>query len=216
MSESRVGATCLVVLGVGIALLLPLFMAVFPALGITRDTAGHPEIVLPILADHPALPKGVGLVQVIAHLAGAVGMLGLWLRWGPRSLLLVAATFAGLVWMALDIANNGVALREVPRLAAAHVAGDGSAAAAFKNLSALIDALRLAAHFCGGVWVLGVSAFARRAGCLPRWLVLAGFVVGAIFSANLLVPPLMFLSMLTVPPWLIATGVLVNRRTAAS
>jgi hypothetical protein len=208
----RLIGVCLITLGVAIALLIPLFTAVYPSFGITRETANRPEIVLPIFARTPALPVGLGLVMLVAHAAGALAMIGLWMHLGPRSLVLGAATFAGLLWMAADIIGSGIAVREMPRLASAFGAGDASAGASFMSLNSLMDALRLSAHFAGGLWVVGLCVFGLQSGSLPAWLCWVGLPVGVLLSANLIAAPLMFASMLTLPPWLIALGIVMVKQ----
>jgi hypothetical protein len=195
----------LVTLAVGILSLIPLFAAVFPRFGLTRDAA--PSTVLPTVAQNPWLFIGPGSVQLFTHTMGAVGIIALTFLWNPRSLLLVCATFGGLLWMGADIIDNALTMVLVPRLARAFVAGDADATRVLPLIHSLTEAIRFGAHFAGGLWVLGVSAYAWRTATTGRLLAGTGFAIGAIFAANVFAPPLMFATMLTLPAWLIALGV---------
>ena len=55
---------------------------------------------------------------------------------------------------------------------------------------------------------------AVRTSALPRVVGWVGIPIGAAFAANLFVPPLMNLSFITVPAWLVALGVAVARSQA--
>lgn len=204
----------LVALGVGIGLLLPFFLVLLPALGITEEIAKDPERLLPVVATKQWLFTVPGVVEVLAHACGAAGMIALLLLWNPRSALLVCATAGGLLWMAVDIAANGISLHAIPQLAVAHQGGDVTALGTFKTVTALVDAARLAGHFGGGLWVLGVSHHARTAGGIRPGIAIAGLVTGAVMAANLFLPPLLFVSFFTVPAWLVVFGIAVSRTRA--
>jgi hypothetical protein len=201
----------LVIAGAAIAALLPVFMVLYPAAGIGRADAGNPAVVLPAIARNPALFVGPGLLELIGHAIGAVAILGLWMRWGGQSFLLSAATLGGVVWMSVDAIDNAIGLQLVPRLAASFVGGDAGAGTSFLGLSALLDAVRLAGHFAGGLWVAGVSVFALRAGSPNRVIAWAGVVTGLVLAANPIVPALLNVSFMTLPLWLIVFGVAVAR-----
>src|SRR5438876_1018098 len=159
MPSSRWVGLGFVALGAGIAALIPVFLVLYPAAGISQGDAARPEVVLPIMARNPALFVGPGILELAGHAIGAIAMLGLWFRWGKDSFLLTCATFAGLLWMSLDSVDNAVAFQLVPRLAADYVAGGTAAGASYLSLSGLVDAIRLSGHFGGGLWVVGISAF---------------------------------------------------------
>ena len=90
-----------------------------------------------------------------------------------------------------------------------------SAIAALTTFSYLTDAVRFGAHFMGGLWMVGLSVFAIRGrSVMPSLLAWLGVPIGVIFSANLLVPGLLFVSFMTVPLWLIIVGVAAMRRSA--
>jgi len=112
--------------------------------------------------------------------------------------------------------DNAVAFHVVPVIAANHVAGDQAAAAAFSQLSSVVDAIRLAAHFAGGLWLIGVSVFAIQTRRLPRVIGWIGVAVGAVFAGNLFVPALLNVSFMTVPAWLVILGIGVARRDEAT
>jgi hypothetical protein len=204
----RWAAIGLVSLGIGIISLLPLFMAVFPHYGLTRDTP--PETVLATVAIHRWLFVAPGVVQLFGHTAGAIGMIALAHAWeARRSLLLLCATFFGLAWMAIDLADNAITLTMVPDLAASYANGETKAVYGLTLLRGLTDAARLGAHFAGGLWVVGVSYHLWQHG--SRKLGGIGLFVGAVLAANVFLPPLMFLSMMTLPFWLMALGVAVTK-----
>ena len=63
--------------------------------------------------------------------------------------------------------------------------------------------------------MVGLSVFAIRGrSVMPSLLAWLGVPIGVIFSANLLVPGLLFVSFMTVPLWLIIVGVAAMRRSA--
>ncbi|MEO6349299.1 MAG: hypothetical protein ABIP53_01485 [Candidatus Limnocylindrales bacterium] len=210
VSQKMVGIGFLF-LGLGIAALIPVFMAVYPSLGITQAEAGNPSVVLPVAAANPGVFFIPGVVQVFAHAIGAVAILGLWTRIGRDSFLLSVATLAGLAWMVIDVVDNSVALTVVPRLAADFQAGSATAAAAFVNTTGLAEAVRLGAHFLGGLWIIGLSVFTIRSRNMPAVIGWIGVPIGLVFAGNLFVPALLAVSFMTIPLWLIVLGVVVAR-----
>lgn len=211
MPSSRNIGLGLIFLGGAIAALLPVFLVIYPAAGVGPSDAGNPSVILPVVARTPALFVGPGTLELIGHAVGAVAMVGLWMRWGTRSFLLTCATLGGLVWMSVDAIDNAIGLQLVPRLASQFVAGDGAAGATFLTVSALLDALRLAGHVAGGLWVIGVSASAIRAGSVNRVIAWAGVFTGLVLAGNAFVPALLNVSFMTLPLWLIAFGIAVAR-----
>jgi hypothetical protein len=204
----------LALVGLGIASLIPVFTVFYPAAGISQADQGNPAVVLPAVSANPLLFTLPGIVQIAAHAIGAVVVLGLWVRFGQGSFLLTCATLGGIGWMGIDIVDNAVAFTVVPRLAADYAAGSQLAPAAFIQLGNLTESVRFAAHFLGGLWMIGLSAFAIRArSVIPAVLAWLGVGVGAIFSANLFVPAALLVSFMTVPLWLVLVGaaVLVRR-----
>ena len=212
MPTSRTVGAGLAFLGVAIGALLPVFLVLYPAAGLRPGDAGRPEAILPVVAHNPALFIGPGILELLGHAVGAAAMIGLWMRLGKGSWLLTAATFAGLVWMAVDVVDNAIGLQVVPRLANQFAAGDLTAVAAYAVSSLLMDTLRLAGHFGGGLWVVGVSAFCLSNALAPRLLAWTGMVAGAILAANPLVPALLNVSFITLPLWLVLFGVVIARR----
>jgi hypothetical protein len=216
MPTSRSIGLGFIALGAAIGALIPVFLVLYPAAGIHQGDAARPEVLLPIVARNPGLFVGPGVLELAGHAVGAVAMLALWFRWGRESFLLSCATFAGLFWMSLDMVDNAVALQLVPRLASGYVAGDSSTGAAFVSLSDLVDAVRLGGHFGGGLWVIGVAAFGSRRAVIHPALAWTGVAVGAVLSANVLVPGLLNVSFMTLPLWLVLFGLsLLPGRAAA-
>jgi hypothetical protein len=206
MPSSRSVGLGFLALGAAIAALIPVFLVLYPAAGIGQADAARPEVVLPALARNPALFVGPGVLELAGHAVGAVAMLGLWFRWGRESFLLTCATFAGLLWMSLDMVDNAIALQLIPRLAADYASGDTAAGASFISLSGLVDAIRLTGHVGGGLWVVGISVLGLRRAVVHPAIAWAGVAVGAILAANLFVPPLLDASFMTLPLWLLALG----------
>jgi hypothetical protein len=215
MPASRTVGAGLAVLGGAIAALLPVFLVLYPAAGIGRADAANPNVILPAIAKNPAIFVGPGTLEVFGHVIGAVAMIGLWLRWGGRSLLVTCATFAGLLWMSVDTLDNAIGIQLVPRLAAQFAAGDDGAAVAFASSSALLDALRLAGHLAGGLWVIGLSLASIRLEAVHRLIGWAGVATGIVLAANPFVPALLNVSFMTLPVWLLVFGVAVARSGAA-
>jgi hypothetical protein len=216
MPSSRSVGLGFVALGAAIAALIPVFLVLYPAAGIGQADAGRPDVVLPVLARNTALFVGPGILEIAGHAIGAIAMLGLWFRWGRESFVLTCATFAGLLWMAVDVVDNAVALQLVPRLASEYVAGTTAAAATFVDTSSLLDALRLAGHLAGGLWVVGVSAMALRSRTAHPVIAWAGIATGTVLAANLFVPALLNVSFMTLPAWLIVFGLAqIRTRDAA-
>jgi hypothetical protein len=211
MPTTRMIGLCLVILGAAIGALLPVFLVLYPAAGIGQADAGRPSVVLPVLARNPALFVGPGILELVGHAVGAAAVIGLWMRWGSRSFLFTCATLGGLVWMSVDAIDNAIGLQLVPALATSFVGGDAGAGSTFLSLSALLDALRLAGHFAGGLWVAGISGFALRTGSTNRVIAWAGVATGLVLAANPIVPALLNVSFLTLPAWLILFGVAVAR-----
>jgi len=182
MPGPRLLGTAFAVVGLGIGALVPIFLVAYPAAGIGPADAGNPAAILPVVVANPALFAGPGILQIVVHAIGAIAVFGLWARFGSASFLMAMATLGGLVWMTLDVVDNAVAFHVVPVIAADHAAGDQVAAAAFSQLSSVVDAIRLAAHFAGGLWLIGVSVFAIQTRRLPRVIGWIGVAVGAVFG----------------------------------
>jgi hypothetical protein len=216
MPGPRLLGTAFAVVGLGIGALVPIFLVAYPAAGIGPADAGNPAAILPVVVANPALFAGPGILQIVVHAIGAIAVFGLWARFGSTSFLMAMATLGGLVWMTLDVVDNAVAFHVVPVIAANHAAGDQVAAAAFSQLSSVVDAIRLAAHFAGGLWLIGVSVFAIQTRRLPRVIGWIGVVVGAVFAGNLFLPALLNVSFMTVPAWLVILGVGVARSDEAT
>jgi hypothetical protein len=215
MPGTRLLGTAFAAVGLGIGALVPIFLVAYPAAGLGQADAGNPAAILPVVASNPALFAGPGILEIVVHAIGAVAMLGLWARFGSTSFLMAIATLGGLLWMAIDIVDNAVAFHVLPLIAANHAAGDPTAAAAFTLLGAVVDAVRFAGHFAGGLWMIGVSAFAIQTGSLPRVIGWIGVVVGLVFAANLFLPALLNVSFMTVPAWLVILGFGVARTDVA-
>jgi hypothetical protein len=212
----RTIGSALAALGLGIGALVPIFVVLYPAAGISPADAQNPAVVLPAIAANPALVVIPGAVQIAAHALGIVGMIGLWMTLGrSSSAILSIATVFGLVWLGVDVVLNAVTYHAVPALAAANASGSTSAAATFVTTTQLVDAARLGAHVAGGLWMLGVAASAATLG-LPRFVAWLGIPIGVVFAANLFVPALMNVSFLTVPAWLVVLGVAVARGEPAT
>ncbi len=201
----------LIALGVGIGVLVPVFIVAYPAAGLTPADATNPAVVLPVVATDPVLFSGPAAFEIAVHAIGLVALFGFWVRFGPTSFLAACATIGGLAWMTLDIVDNAVTFHVLPSIAADYAAGSPTAAPAFSQLSALTDAVRLAGHFGGGLWMVGVSVLAIQTRRLPAAIGWAGVIVGAVFAANLFVPALLNLSFVTVPAWLVILGIGVAR-----
>jgi hypothetical protein len=178
--------------------------------------ARDPNVVLPVIAANPALISFPGAIEIVAHAIGAVVVLGLWARLGTTSILLTAATLAGIVWMSVDIIDNAITYHVVPILAADHAAGNAAAGSAFGQLTVLTEGIRFGAHLAGGLWMTGVSAFALRSGVASPIVAWVGLAVGAVFAANLFVPALLNVSFMTVPAWLAIFGVALARSRVQS
>ena len=208
---TRTVGIALVFLGAAIGSLLPVFLVLYPAAGIGQADATRPDVILPAIARNPALYVGPGILEMIGHAVGAAAVVGLWMRWGGRSFLMTCATLGGLVWMSVDTIDNAIGLQLVPRFASSYVGGDIAAGATFLSTSALLDALRLAGHFAGGLWIAGISIHALRVGAAHRVVAWAGVLIGLVLAANPFVPALLNVSFLTLPAWLIVFGIAVGR-----
>ena len=216
MPGTRLLGTAFAGVGLGIGALVPIFLVAYPAAGLGQADAGNPAAILPVVSSNPALFAGAGILEIVVHAIGAVAVFGLWARFGSTSFLMAIATLGGLLWMAIDIVDNAVAFHVVPLIAANHVAGDSTSAAAFTQLSSVVDAVRLAGHFTGGLWMIGVSVFAIQTRRLPRIIGWLGVVVGLVLAGNLFLPPLLNVSFMTVPAWLVILGVVVARSDEAT
>lgn len=212
MPTARTLGLGLVILGLGIGALVPIFTVVYPAAGIAPGSASDPAIVLPVIAANPLLVTGPGALEIVVHVIGAVAMFGLWARLGPTSFLLAVATLGGLVWLSVDVINNAIMYHVVPGLAANYVGGAQAAAPAFVQLTSVVEAVRLGAHVVGGLWVVGLSVFVIGTRTLPVVVGWLGIAVGAVFAANLFVPALLNISFLTIPTWLVILGAAVARK----
>jgi len=211
MPTARTLGLGLIVLGLGIGALVPIFLVVYPAAGITAADATAPEVVLPVIAANPTLVTAPGALLIVIHTVGAVALLGLWARFGATSFLLAVATLGGLVWLSVDVIDNAITYHVVPGMAADYAAGDAVAGPAFVQLTSLVEAVRLGGHVAGGLWMIGLSVFAIRARTFPAIVGWLGIAVGAVFTANLFVPVLLNISFMTVPAWLVILGAVVAR-----
>ena len=216
MPAARTIGLELVILGLGIGALVPIFTVVYPAAGVSPGSASDPGVVLPVIAANPILVMGPGALEVMAHVVGLAAVLGLWARFGRSSFLLAAATMAAVAWLSVDIVDNAIAYHVAARLAADYVAGSPTAGAAFGQVTGVVDAIRLGGHVLGGLWAVGLSTFIIRTRPLPVGVGWLGIAVGAIFAANLFVPAALNVSFLTVPAWLIILGTVVVRAKPAS
>jgi hypothetical protein len=216
MPGTRLLGTAFAVVGFGIGALVPIFLIAYPAAGLGQADAGNPAAILPVVTANPALFVGPGILEIVVHAIGAIAVFGLWALFGATSFLLAVATLGGLAWMILDVADNAIAFHVVPLIAANHAAGDATAAAAFTQLESVVDAVRLAGHFLGGLWMVGISVFAIQTGRLPRVVGWLGVVVGLVFAGNLFVPALLNVSFMTVPAWLVILGIGVARSEGAT
>ncbi|NJD28190.1 MAG: hypothetical protein FIA92_07820 [Chloroflexi bacterium] len=216
MPTARTLGLGLVILGLGIGALVPIFMVVYPAAGITPSDASNPAVVLPVIAANPLLVTGPGALEIGVHVIGAVVLVGFWARFGPTSFLMAVATLGGLLWLSVDVIDNAITYHAVPGLAADYVGGTTAAGPAFVQLTSVVEAVRLGAHVVGGLWVVGLSIFAIRTRTLPAVVGWLGIAVGAVFAANLFVPALLNISFLTMPTWLVILGASVARAQVAS
>ena len=214
MLSSRTIGWALAALGLGIGALVPVFLIAYPAAGISPAEAQDPAVVLPVIAVNPALVLLPGAVQVAAHAIGIVAIVGIWATLGRSSALVSIATVFGIVWLSVDVVLNAITYHVVPALAAANASGSATAQGTFVTAMALVDGARLGAHVAGGLWMVAVAVTAVRTSALPRVVGWVGIPIGAAFAANLFVPPLMNLSFITVPAWLVALGVAVARSQA--
>ena len=211
MPTARMLGLGLIVLGAAIGALVPFFLIVYPAAGIGPSDASNAAVVLPVIAANPALVRVPGVVEIVAHAIGAVALVGFWARFGTSSFLLTVSTLGGIVWLGVDLVDNGITYHLAPSLAADYVAGSAAAGPAFVQLTGLTDAIRLGAHFAGGLWMIGLSAVAIRTRLFTPTVGWLGIAVGAVFAANLFVPVLMNVSFMTVPVWLVVLGIVVMR-----
>jgi len=214
MSTGRIGLG-FVLLGGAIAALIPVFLVLYPAAGIGRADAANPAVVLPILARNPALFVVPGVIEMLGHAIGGAAMVGLWMRWGARSLLVSAATLAGVAWIVVDVIDSAIGVQLVPPLASAYVAGSAAAGDRFVLVSNVVDALRLGGHFFGGLWVAGIAVAALRARATHPVIAWLGVAVGAILAANPIIPALLNVSFMTLPLWVIVFGIAVARSRTA-
>jgi hypothetical protein len=215
MLSSRSIGWALAALGFGIGALVPVFLVAYPAAGISQADAQNPAVVLPAIAANPALVLLPGAIEIATHAVGIVGVVGPWMALGRTSVLFSVATVFGLVWLGVDVVLNAITYHVVPALATANASGGAGAQATFTTTMQLVDAARLGAHVAGGLWMLGVAAWSLATGALPRIVGWLGVAIGAIFAANLFAPPLMNLSFLTVPLWLVIAGIAVARSDSA-
>jgi hypothetical protein len=155
MPSSKWIGAALLATGLAIGALIPVFLVLYPAAGLGPDSAGKPGVLLPVVARTPGLFVGPGIVEIAGHVIGALAVLGIWFRWGRDSFLLTCATVAGAAWMTIDTIDNAISIQLVPSLAAAFASGDATAATTFGVVGQLTDALRLAGHLGGGLWIIG-------------------------------------------------------------
>lgn len=204
MVDSKTGARAALVTGLGLALFLPLFMAVLPAAGLEPDDATHPAVLDAFVRHHFALFALPYLDGLVLHVAGAVVVLAVH-RWlSDRSPWVLVATVGGLGWMVLDIAQNGMALygsHEIVRHAAAAVTGPQ-----LVLVGQLTTGLRLAGHVLGGLWVLTVGVVALRTAAAPRGLAWMGVVAGALMTFNVVIPPTQYPLFVLLPTWFVWLG----------
>jgi hypothetical protein len=215
MPTARTIGLGLVILGLGIGALVPIFLVVYPAAGIAPGDASDPSIVLPVIAANPTLVTAPGALEITVHVIGAVALLGLWARFGQTSFLLAVATLGGLVWLSVDVINNAITYHVVPGLAADYVSGALAAGPAYVQLNGVVEAVRLGAHVAGGLWAVGISVFVVQTRSQPVVIGWLGIAVGAIFAANVFVPAFQNISFLTVPTWLVILGAAVARAQTA-
>jgi hypothetical protein len=205
----------LIVTGLAIGALIPIFLVVYPAAGLGPSAARDPAAFLPVVARNPALFVVPGVLEVAGHVIGAIAMLAIWFRWGRSSFLLTCSTVAGVAWMGIDTIDNTISLQLVPTLASAFAGGDAAAAGAFADAGRLTDALRLAGHLGGGLWVIGAARFALDARLVHPVVGWLGIAAGIVLALNPFVPPLLNVSFMTLPAWLILFGVAIGRNGAS-
>src|SRR5439155_15100778 len=109
------------------------------------------------------------------------------------------------------IIDNAITYRLAPSLAADYVGGSVAAGPEFLQLTAVTEAIRLGAHFLGGLWMLGLSVFVIRTRLFAVAVGWLGIAVGTIFAANVFVPALLNVSFMTVPVWLVILGAVAAR-----
>jgi len=204
MVDNKTGGRAAVVTGLGLALFLPIFMAILPAAGLDQTDATNPAALDAFVRHHFAFFALPYLDGLVLHVAGTVAVLGVhrWLT--DRSPWVLAATVGGLGWMVLDVAQNGMALygsHEIARHASAAVSGPQ-----LVLVGQLTTGLRLAAHVLGGLWVLTISAVALRHTAAPRGLGWLGVVAGALMTVNVVVPPTQAPLFVLLPIWFVWLG----------
>jgi hypothetical protein len=196
--------------------LIPLFLVLYPAAGLGPDAATDPTALLRVFARTPALFVGPSIIEVAGHVIGAAAILATWFRWGRESFLATIATLAGLAWMTIDTVDNAMSIQIVPALATAFAGGDASAATTFNIVGRLTDALRLAGHLCGGLWVVGIAAFTQRGRLVHPIVAWLGVATGIVLALNPFVPALLNVSFMTLPAWLVAFGAVLSRSRAGA
>ena len=188
-----------VVMAGSILFFVIMFAAVYPAAGISGGDLASGEVFLPFAHDNLILavtPYGVGILM---HLAGVVLVIGLWSQLRDRSVWVSVAAGLGVMWMAFDIAYNGIAIHLIPQLAES--ASDPVVATMYEGLAASLGALQLTGHLAGGLW-LSITTYAGvESGRLSRALGWFGVGVGVVFAVSILGPNVLYPSFVFLPVW---------------
>jgi hypothetical protein len=204
MTDSKAAARAAIITGIGLALFLPLFTLILPSAGLHQDDFTRAAKLDAFVRHHWAFFAAPYIDGLILHLAGVVAVLAVYRRLADRSSWVAVATIAGLAWMVLDIAQNGIGLyasHEIVQHVSAEAAGPQ-----LVLVGQVATGLRLAGHVFGGLWVLVVSAVAIRQGGLSRRLGGLGAAAGLLMAFNVVVPPTQYPIFVLLPVWFLWLG----------
>ena len=199
MKTRSMGWAAIVMAG-SILFFVIMFAAVYPAAGISGGDFSSGEVFLPFSQENPVLATAPFAVGIVMHVAGVVLVIGLWFQLRDRSPWVGVAAALGIVWMAFDIAYNGIAIHVIPELS--RLAPDPSLYTGYTVLVASLAALQLTGHLAGGLWLSTTAFVGLKSGQLPKNLGWFGVGVGAVFALSILGPNVLYPSFILLPTWL--------------
>lgn len=200
-----------VVAGVCLALFFPILMAAWPAAGVKPDQGTNGAEMLPFITTHRALFSVTYLNGIVMHLAGILAVAGIWKLLRHRSPWVVLGTAGGLVWMAFDIAYNGLMLHTGVELGHQFASQPAIAAEQFGLMARMAESLQFTGHLGAGLWLTIAGLVAFRHGGLPRTLAAIGVVAGVLIGLSFFVPDALYPCFLLLPVWFIWSGIAITR-----
>lgn len=208
MSVKSIGWSALV-MAVSIISFMPIMGVLFPAEGVQGSDFTSGEVFLPFAQSHASLAALPYVIGIIMHVAGVILVVSLWRRLREDSAWAAVAAALGLVWMAFDIAYNGIAVHVIPELAS--FPSDVAVYPAYAVMARSLSALQLTGHLAGGVWLAITSFLAMRNQTISRGLGRLGLTAGFVFALSILGPTVLYPSYVLLPVWFGWLGVSVLR-----